>query len=154
MLLQGPDAARVLGHISGRDVDILPGHAVYTQWLNARGGIEADLTVTRIDDDQFLIVTSAASQARDYYWLREHIPDDACAVVTDVTSGYAVIALMGPRSRTLLRELTPEDLSSAAFPFGASREIELGYARVRATRMSYVGELGCCLLYTSPSPRD
>ena len=87
MLLQGPDAARVLGHISGRDIDIPPGHAVYTQWLNARGGIEADLTVTRIDNDQFLIVTSAGSQARDYYWLREHIPDDACAVVTDVTSG-------------------------------------------------------------------
>ena len=142
ILLQGPDAARVLGHISARDVDIPPGRAVYTQWLNARGGIEADLTVTRIDDDQFLIVTGAASQARDYYWLREHIPNDARAVATDVTSGYAVIALMGPRSRALLRDLTPEDLSPTAFPFGASREIDLGYARVRATRMSYVGELG------------
>lgn len=142
ILLQGPDAARVLGHISARDIDIPSGRAVYTQWLNARGGIEADLTVTRIDDDQFLIVTGAASQARDYYWLREHIPDDARAVATDVTSGYAVIALMGPRSRTLLGELTSEDLSPTSFPFGASREIDLGYARVRATRMSYVGELG------------
>lgn len=141
-LLQGADAARVLGRICARNIDVYPGRAVYTQWLNQRGGIEADLTVTRLDEERFLIVTSAASQVRDLCWLRDHIPDDARAVATDVTSAYAVIGLMGPASRQLLSALTPDDLSAASFPFGASREIDLAYARVRATRMSYVGELG------------
>jgi len=141
-LLQGPDAERILNRICANDVAVPPGRVVYTQWLNERGGIEADLTVTREGDDRYLIVTSAASQTRDFAWLKRHIPEDARAAAVDVTSGYAVLSLMGPRSRALLASLTDEDLSNAAFPFGASREIDLGYARVRATRITYVGELG------------
>jgi 4-methylaminobutanoate oxidase (formaldehyde-forming) len=115
---------------------------VYTQWLNERGGIEADLTVTREAEDRYLIVTSAASQTRDFAWLKRHIAEDVRAGVVDVTSAYAVLSVMGPRSREFLQSLTPDDLSNAAFPFGTSREIDLGYARVRATRITYVGELG------------
>lgn len=140
--LQGRDAAAVLGQLCANDVAVAPGRVVYTQWLNERGGIEADLTVTRLAEDDYLIVTSAGSQVRDFHWLRQHIPADAHAVATDVTSGYAVLAVMGPKARDLLQPLTTSDLSHAAFPFAASREIELGYGHVRASRITYVGELG------------
>ncbi len=141
-MLQGRDAERVLNHVCANDVAVPPGRIVYTQWLNERGGIEADLTVTRVDDDSYLIVTAAATQTRDFHWLRSHIPSGAHALATDVTSGCAVLGIMGPRSRDLLQHLTDADLSNAAFPFGTSREIELGFARVRASRITYVGELG------------
>ena len=142
LLLQGRDAEAVLQRVCANDVAVAPGRVVYTQWLNERGGIEADLTVVRLAEDRFMITTAAASQARDFHWLQRHIPDDAHAVLTDVTSGFAVLALMGPDSRDLLARLTPADLSKEAFPFGAAQEIELGYALVRAQRLSYVGELG------------
>jgi glycine cleavage system aminomethyltransferase T/glycine/D-amino acid oxidase-like deaminating enzyme len=142
LLLQGRDAERVLQRIAANDIAVEPGRVVYTQWLNRRGGIEADLTITRLAADRFLITTGAASQARDRHWLQRHIPDDAHAVVTDVTSGLAVLALMGPQSRALLARLTTAVLSSEAFPFGTAQEIEIGYALVRAQRVSYVGELG------------
>ena len=141
-LVQGHAAEAALQRICANDVAVAPGRIVYTQWLNERGGIEADLTVTRLADDAFLIVTSAASQNRDLHWLKRHIAPDAHAFATDVTSAYAVLAVMGPESRDVLARLTPADLSNAAFPFGASREIELGYALLRAQRISYVGELG------------
>jgi 4-methylaminobutanoate oxidase (formaldehyde-forming) len=141
-LLQGRDAEAVLQRICAGDVAVEPGRIVYTQWLNERGGIEADLTITRLAEDAYLIVTSAAGQTRDFLWLKRHILDDAHAFATDVTSGFAVLAVMGPKSRDLLAPLTPADLSNAAFPFGTAREIELGYALVRAHRISYVGELG------------
>jgi 4-methylaminobutanoate oxidase (formaldehyde-forming) len=141
-LLQGDDAEAVLNRVSTNDVSVAPGQVVYTQWLNERGGIEADLTVTRLEKDQYLIVTAAASQGRDFYWLRDRIPPDCHAVLTDVTSGWSVLSVMGPESRALLQPLSADDLSNDAFPFGTSREIDLGYARVRATRISYVGELG------------
>jgi 4-methylaminobutanoate oxidase (formaldehyde-forming) len=96
-----------------------------------------------------MITTGAASQARDLHWLERHIPDDAHAVVTDVTAGYAVLALMGPKSRELLARITSADLSNAAFPFGSVREIEIGYALVQAQRISYVGELGYELYVSS-----
>jgi len=115
---------------------------VYTPWLNERGGIEADLTVTRLGADDYLVVTVAASQVRDFNWLTRHIPDDTICTATDVTSAYAVFGLMGPKSRDLLQSLTPDDLSNKAFPFATSREIELGYGLVRASRITYVGELG------------
>jgi len=140
--LQGRDAESVLGRICANDVAVEPGRVVYTQWLNARGGIEADLTVTRLAEDDYLIVTSAGSQVRDFNWLTRHIPEGAHAVATDVTSGTAVLALMGPKARDMLQALTPDDLSNAAFPFATSRKIELGYAHVRASRITYVGELG------------
>ena len=141
-LLQGDDAEAVLNRVSTNDVAVALGQVVYTQWLNERGGIEADLTVTRLEKDQYLIVTAAASQGRDFYWLRDRIPPDCHAVLTDVTSGWSVLSVMGPESRALLQPLSADDLSNDAFPFGTSREIDLGYARVRATRISYVGELG------------
>jgi 4-methylaminobutanoate oxidase (formaldehyde-forming) len=141
-VLKGPDAARVLGRLSANDVDVPAGRIVYTQWLNERGGIEADLTVTREAEDSYLIVTSCATQSRDFLWLSRGIPDDARASAVDVSSAYAVLGLMGPKSRELLQSLTDADLSTAAFPFGSSRIIDLGYARVRASRITYVGELG------------
>ena len=110
--------------------------------LNARGGIVSDLTVNRISEDTYMIVTSAGSVTRDYTWMRRHIPDDARATLTDVSSSYAVLSVMGPRSRDLLSRLTDADLSNEAFPFLTSKEIYLGYAPVRASRITYVGELG------------
>ncbi len=140
--VQGPDAARVLNHISANDIDVAVGRIVYTQWLNDRGGIEADLTITRLGENDFLVVTGVGSQVRDFEWLIRHTPDDARCVATDVTSAYAVFGVMGPKSRALLQSLSPDDLSNDAFPFAHSREIELGYGLVRASRITYVGELG------------
>lgn len=141
-LLKGPDAAAVLGRICANDIDVPVGRVVYTAWLNERGGIEADLTVTREAPEVFLIVTSCATQTRDFSWLARSIPAEARAMAVDVSSAYAVLALMGPQSRALLATLTDADLSTPAFPFGTSRIIDLGYARVRASRITYVGELG------------
>ncbi len=140
--LEGRDAVRVLNTICANDVDVPPGRIVYTQWLNERGGIEADLTVTRLTEDCYLIVTAAATEVRDFNWLQRHIPADARCVPTNVTPGLGVISIMGPNARALLQTLSPDDLSNEAFPFAHSREIELGYALVRAARISYVGELG------------
>ena len=139
--LEGPEAVAALQRLCAADVDVAPGRIVYTQMLNARGGIECDLTVTRLADDAFLIVTIAAAATHDADWIRRGI-GGARATLTDVTSAFTVLGVMGPRSRELLSRLTPADLSTAVFPFGASREIELGYATVRATRITYVGELG------------
>ncbi len=141
-ILEGADAAAVLNRICAADVGVTPGRIVYTQWLNERGGIEADLTVTCESPGRYLIVTACASQTRDLAWLRRHIPADQRAVAVDVSAGYAVLGLMGPQSRGLLGSLTDADLANEAFPFGASRIIDLGYARVRASRITYVGELG------------
>ncbi len=140
--LEGRDAARVLNRICANDIDVRPGRIVYTQWLNDRGGIEADLTVTRLAEDSFLIVTAAATEVRDLHWLKAHIPADAHCVLTNLTSALGVVSLMGPKSRALLQSLTPTDLSNAAFGFATSREIEVGYALARAARITYVGELG------------
>ena len=115
---------------------------VYTQWLNEKGGIEADLTVTRLSEDCFLIVTAAETEIKDFSWLKKHIPEDARCIATNVGSAMSVIAVMGPNSRDLLQGLTPADMSHEAFPFASSQEIELGFANVRASRISFVGELG------------
>ncbi|HEY4067167.1 MAG TPA: FAD-dependent oxidoreductase [Burkholderiaceae bacterium] len=141
-LVQGRDACAVLNRIGTADVDVAVGRIVYTQWLNSRGGIEADLTVTRLAPDRFLVVTSVSSHIHDLAHLTGQIPADAHCVVTDITSGLPMLGLMGPNARALLAEVSGEDLSNAAFPFGSSREIEIGYAVVRASRITYVGELG------------
>jgi len=141
-LLQGPDAEAVIGRLSANETSVPAGRVVYTQWLNAHGGIEADLTVTRLDETSFMVVTAAATQTRDLAWARANTAMDARASWTDVTSAYATLSVMGPRSRELLQSLTPNDLSNAAVPFASSVTIELGYALVRATRITYVGELG------------
>ena len=141
-LLQGRDAEKILSRVCANNVAVPPGKIVYTQWLNERGGIEADLTVTRLTEDNYLVVTAAGTQVRDFIWLQRHIPDGAHAVLTDVTSGHAVLGVMGPRARDLLTHVTDADLSNDAFPFATSQEIDLAYAKVRASRISYVGELG------------
>jgi glycine cleavage system T protein len=141
-LVRGPDAEAQLQRICASDVGGAAGRAVYTQWLNERGGIEADLTVTRIAEEAYWIVTAAATAVRDKNWLMRHIEPDARVTIDDITNAYAVIGVMGPNSRALLQPLTEGDLSNAAFPFGTSREINIGHATVRATRISYMGELG------------
>jgi 4-methylaminobutanoate oxidase (formaldehyde-forming) len=140
--LEGPDAARVLNRVCANDVDVAPGKIVYTQWLNERGGIEADLTVTRLSPTLYFIVTGAETEIKEFNWLQRHIDAEARCVLTNVTSGMGVLSIMGPLSRDLLQSLTPDDLSDGGFPFGTSRVIELGYALVRASRITYVGELG------------
>ncbi len=141
-VVQGPDAEAVLNRISANNMSVPVGKVVYTQWLNERGGIEADLTVTREALDRYLVVTAAATQTRDFSWLQRNIPADARATAVDVSSSMAVLGVMGPRSRELLSQLTEADMSPSAFPFGTSQIIDLGYARVRASRITYVGELG------------
>jgi 4-methylaminobutanoate oxidase (formaldehyde-forming) len=121
-------------------VAVAPGRVVYTGMLNARGTYESDVTVTRLSATEYLVVSSAATTERDQDHLRRHLPPDSRTVVVDLTSAYAVLGVMGPSSRTLLARLTRADLTD--FPFATSREIDLGYATVRATRMTYVGELG------------
>ena len=143
-IVQGPDAAQFLNHLSTANVDVPDGRIVYTQWLNEHGGIEADLTITRLAEREFMVVTSAICQTRDLAWLKRQLAarDGLRCAVTDVTAGIAMLGIMGPKSRQLLESVSGADLSNAAHPFGRSREIEIGYARVRASRITYVGELG------------
>ena len=142
LLVQGPDACAVLNRISSADVDVEPGTSVYTTWLNDRGGIEADLTVNRLDEERFLVVTAFSTQVKDADWIARHTPDGARMTVTDVTSGYAVLGVFGPRARDIVAPLTDADLSNEAFPFGTLQEIDLAYARAIAVRRTYMGELG------------
>ena len=155
-LVQGRDACRILNHMSTGNVDVAVGRIVYTQWLNDAGGIEADLTITRTGTHEFLVVTSAVCQTRDLAWLRRAIEGyvDGHCTVTDVTPGVAMLGIMGPRSRALLEAVSGADMSNAAHPFGRSREIEIGYAKVRASRITYVGELGWELYVSSECIAD
>jgi glycine cleavage system aminomethyltransferase T/glycine/D-amino acid oxidase-like deaminating enzyme len=143
-LVQGRDALRLLNRMSTADLDVPVGKIAYTQWLNERGGIEADLTVSRLGEQEFLVVTSAICQTRDLSRLRQAIARQESwhCCVTDVTAGIAMLGVMGARSREFLTALSGADLSNEAHPFGWFREIEIGYARVRAARITYVGELG------------
>ncbi len=140
--LAGCDAEAALQRLCANDVAVPEGKVVYTQMLNRHGGIEADLTVTRLAEERYLIVTAAASARRDFDWIGRNIPADAYAVLTDLGTSLAMISVMGPNSRALLTRLGDADLSNEAFPFATSQEIDLAYARVRATRLTYVGELG------------
>jgi 4-methylaminobutanoate oxidase (formaldehyde-forming) len=142
LLVQGRDAEAALQFLCANDVAVPVGRTVYTPLLNGRGGFESDLTVARLGADAFLILTGSAQATRDLDWIRRHIPDGASAVVTDVTSAYAVLAVMGPRSQTLLQRVSRASLEDAFFPPGGIREIDIGYATAWAARRSYVGELG------------
>jgi 4-methylaminobutanoate oxidase (formaldehyde-forming) len=142
LLVQGRDAVTVLNRLSTANVDVPVGRCVYTQFLNERGGIEADITITRLATDRFLILTAAFTQTHVGSWVRNHISADAFAVVTDISQAYAMLNIQGPNSRALLQALSEDDLSHAAFPFGSAREIRLGYQTVLAIRLTYVGELG------------
>jgi glycine cleavage system T protein len=141
-LMQGPDAEAVLQRLCANDIAVPVGMTVYTALLNIRGGFESDLTVARLAPETFLILTGTAQATRDAHWFRRHIPAKAQAALTDVTSAYAVLAVMGPNSRSLLSRATRASLDDAAFPFGAIREIDIGYATGWAARRSYMGELG------------
>jgi glycine cleavage system aminomethyltransferase T/glycine/D-amino acid oxidase-like deaminating enzyme len=140
--VRGPDAETALQYLCSNDVAIPPGRTVYTAVLNDRGGYEADVTVTRIRWNEYLLVTSSAQGVHDLDLLRRSVPAGLHVEFFDVTSSYAVLSVMGPRSRELLAELSSDDFSPAAFAFGASREVDLGGLTVRATRLTYVGELG------------
>ena len=137
----GPDALAVLERLSANSIDVPPGRGVYTQWLNDRGGIEADLTVTRLDGDVFWVVTSAASQTRDWAWLRRGCREHD-VTISDITDDWSVLGVMGPNSRGLLQSLTKIDLSNEAFTFGTMKSVVIADVTCRALRMSYVGELG------------
>jgi 4-methylaminobutanoate oxidase (formaldehyde-forming) len=141
-LVQGRDAGRILNRISGNQVDGGAGVITYTQWLNEGGTLEADLTVTKLAEERYLVVVTDTMVRHAETWLRRHIAEDAHAAVTDVTSAYGQLNVQGPRSRALLQKLTSADLSNEAFPFRASREIDLGFARVLCIRITYLGELG------------
>jgi 4-methylaminobutanoate oxidase (formaldehyde-forming) len=140
--VQGRDAGRALNHISANDVDGAAGVVTYTQWLNEQGTLEADLTVTKLDEERYMVVVTDTAHRHAEAWMRRHIPGDAHAFVTDVTSGFAQINIQGPRSRELVQSLTTADLRNEAFPFRTAREIDIGYARLLCLRITYLGELG------------
>ena len=140
-LIEGPQALEMLQLVCSNNVDVEPGRIVYTQMLNNRGGIEADVTLTRLGNRQFRIVTGAPLRIRDHDWL-ERAFEGKQVQCQDISEGYAIFSLMGPSSRRLLEKLSDAPLDSESFPFGCSRLIQLGYATVEAQRLSYVGELG------------
>lgn len=142
-MVEGRDALRVLETLSANRIDVAPGKVVYTQWLNEQGGIEADLTITRTCERQFMVVSAAATHFRDLSYLRAHVEAADHCFLSDQTAAIPMLGVMGPDSRALLSRVAPgTDFSSAAFPFGTSQIIEIGYAQVRASRITYVGELG------------
>lgn len=146
LIVQGRDAATVLNRIAAAQMDVAPGTSTYTPFLNENGGIEADVTVTRLSPGAFLVVTGHPSQIRDAALIRAATLPDDHAETFDATSAHALLSLNGPASRAILQSLTDDDLSNEAFPFGAAREIDLALARVWAIRRSFLGELGYELL--------
>jgi len=141
-LVEGPGAERLLDHLSGNDVAVEPGRCVYTQWMSPSGKILADLTVTRLADERFLVVVAEGFHRRVETMLRRAIRPDDRVSVTDVTSGLTLLSVQGPRSRDLLSRITDADLSNQAFPYFTAQQIDLEYALGWAFRMSFVGELG------------
>jgi 4-methylaminobutanoate oxidase (formaldehyde-forming) len=142
-LVQGRDAGRLLQRLSANSVDGEPGVITYTQWLNEGGTLEADLTVTKLDDERFWVVASDTAHRHVETWMRRHAAEwDLHAVVTDVTSGFAQLNVQGPRSRELLQSLTSADLSNDGFPFRTARHVDIGFARALCVRITYLGELG------------
>ncbi|MER8526625.1 FAD-dependent oxidoreductase [Mesorhizobium sp. M0814] len=139
--VEGRDACAFLQRLCANDVDVAPGKIVYTQMLNQRGGIESDLTVSRLSETTFLLVVPGATLQRDLAWLRKHLADEF-VVITDVTAAEAVLCLMGPDSRKLIQKVSPNDFSNENNPFGTFQEIEIGMGLARAHRVTYVGELG------------
>ncbi len=140
--LTGPDALKALDWICANDVAKPVGRLTYTQLLNTRGGIEADLTVARLAAEQFYIVTGTGFRTHDFGWIRDHIGDGLEARLTDVTEAFGTLSLMGPKARDVLAAVTDADVSNAAFPFDHVRQIAIAGHAVRALRVTYVGELG------------
>jgi len=142
LLVQGREAEKYLNRICANNVAVPVGRCVYTQWLNETGTIEADLTVTRLAEDQFLILSGDATLPVVQAWLRRHIPAEAHFFVTNINSAYSVLNIQGPNSRAFLSSVTHADISNEAFPYLTTQEIDVGYALVRAIRVTYMGELG------------
>ncbi|MCU1427761.1 MAG: Sarcosine dehydrogenase [Actinomycetia bacterium] len=141
-VVEGRDAGRMLNFISANNVDTEPGLITYTQWLNEGGTIEADLTVTKLDDERYWVVASDTAYGHAQTWIRRHIAPDMHAFVCDMTSAYAQINVQGPRSRELMQSITSQDMSNDAFPYRAAHEIDIGFARALCIRITYLGELG------------
>jgi 4-methylaminobutanoate oxidase (formaldehyde-forming) len=141
-LVQGRDACALMSRLSCNEVDVPNGRVVYTAWTNERGGFEADLTVTRLEQDKFMVVVGENSHGHTEMHMRRHIGPDECVTITDVTAGRTQINVHGPKSRELLQRLSGADLSDAGFPYMTAREIDVGYANVLAYRVTFIGELG------------
>ncbi|MEO0381847.1 MAG: aminomethyltransferase family protein, partial [Pseudomonadota bacterium] len=139
--VEGPDAMAFMNYIGGGQYDVPVGKIVYTQFLNDRGGIEADVTVTRISEICYLVVTPAATRLADQTWMQRHVGERR-VVITDVTAGEGVLAIMGPNARKLLQAVSPNDFGNDTNPFGTAQEIEIGMGHARVHRVTYVGELG------------
>src|SRR5690606_29386827 len=139
--VEGRDALAFLQRLCANDLDVPAGRIVYTQMLNAKGGIESDLTVSRLSETAFLLVVPGATLQRDLAWLRKHLGDEF-VVITDATAAESVLCLMGPNSRDLIQKVSPNDFSNENNPFGTFQEIEIGMGLARAHRVTYVGELG------------
>jgi 4-methylaminobutanoate oxidase (formaldehyde-forming) len=140
--ISGPGAFAALQRIAANDLAKPPGAVTYTQLCNTRGGIEADLTIVRLAEDRFYVVTGSGFGIRDSHWIAMNLPRDGSVVMQDVTSSRAVINLCGPLSRAVLEKASDDDVDNAAFPYLHAREIRIGYAPVLAVRITYVGELG------------
>ena len=140
--ISGPGTFTFLQHLAANDLDKPPGSATYTQLCNTQGGIEADLTIMRTGEEGFYVVTGSGFGVRDAHWIRSHMPGDGSVNFRDVTSAHAVINLCGPHARDVLMKVSGDDLSNAAFPYMTCREVEIGYAKILAIRLTYVGELG------------
>ena len=141
-LVQGRDACALLNRLSCNQVDVEPGRVVYTAWTNERGGFEADLTVTRLAEDRFLVVVGENSHGHTEMRMRRHIGADEFVTITDVTAGRTQINIHGPKARVLMQKVSGADFDNAAFPFMTAQEIDVGYAVVLALRVTFVGELG------------
>lgn len=141
-LIEGRDACTVLQRLCAGDADVPVGKIVYTHMLNERGGIETDITINRLSEHKFLVISSATAQPRDKAWIEKNLPTSSNVSLTDVTSNFAVLSLQGPKSRHILQAVSDADFSNDAFPFATSQEIGVGAAQVIANRLTYVGELG------------
>ena len=141
-IVQGRDALECLNWVSCNDIDVPIGRIVYTQWTNVRGGIEADLTITRLAEEEFMVVCSDTAHRHVETWMRRNFRADAHATITDVTSGRAMLTIQGPKSRALLSKVSGEDLSNENFPYLSAQEWEIDYSVVYAVRVTYLGELG------------
>ena len=141
-LVQGKDAKNLLNRIATANLDVEIGRVVYTQFLNKKGGVEADLTITRINENEFLIVTAAFTATHVEAWIRENIGEKDHFFLTNISSAYSMLNLQGPNARDLLSNLSSTDFSNSSFPFGTMQRIEIGYQNALAVRISYTGELG------------
>ena len=140
--VSGPGALDALQRVSMRQCDVAVGRVVYTPWLSPSGGFKSDLTIMRLGDEHFRVVTGGAHGMADHKWLRDHLPSDGSAQLAELTSAWSTLGLWGPRARDILASLTSADVSHEGFPFATCRTIEIGPVRVLASRISYVGDLG------------